>query len=220
MNIPNNDRAQENDLRPITNLSQRKLTIDEENALKHGLHHVFPTGKFDNSRFVCNMELFYAKLINLTTDYHHYERKDPKQIIKLKLTSTQLNAAGELRSIANSFRKKAELEMQSNSQHYKQIKQTLRSLANNNNIVITKPAKGRGVVKMDKIDYLQKMETTLEDTSKFERLYEDRTITNEDRVERWLKRLFQERFITLNELNMTKPKGSRPARLYGLQKNT
>ncbi|CAF1537977.1 unnamed protein product, partial [Rotaria sordida] len=29
----NNDNTKDNDLKPITNLSQRKLTIDEENAL-------------------------------------------------------------------------------------------------------------------------------------------------------------------------------------------
>ncbi|CAF2511035.1 unnamed protein product [Rotaria sp. Silwood2] len=60
LRMNNNDSAQENDLKTITNLSQRKLTIDEENPLKHRLHHVFPTSKFDNSRFVCNMEYKYA----------------------------------------------------------------------------------------------------------------------------------------------------------------
>ncbi|CAF1552488.1 unnamed protein product, partial [Rotaria sordida] len=220
--LPNNNRndnnTQENDLKTITNLSQRKLTIDEENALKHGLHHVFPTDKFDNSRFVCNMEHFYAKLINLHTDYRHYERKDSQQQIKHKLTSTQLNVAGELRSIANSFRKKAELEMTINNQQYKQIKQTLRSLANDTNIIITRPDKGRGVVIMDKGEYISKMETLLEDQTKFKRIYDDPTIPNEDRLIRLLLRLQKEGFITNEEFRMAKPIGSRPARLYGLPK--
>ncbi|CAF2860613.1 unnamed protein product [Rotaria sp. Silwood2] len=108
LTMVNNDSVQENDLKTITNPAQRKLTMDEENTLKHGLHHVFPTSKFDNSRCVCNMKYVYAKLINLRTDYRHYKRKNPKQQIKHKQTSVQLKAAGQLGSLANSFRKKAE----------------------------------------------------------------------------------------------------------------
>ncbi|CAF0963531.1 unnamed protein product [Rotaria sp. Silwood1] len=214
----NNDNIQKSDLKPITNLSLRKLAIDEENALKRGLHHVFPIGKFDNSRFVCDMEHFYAKLINLHSDYRHYEGKDLKQQIKPKLTSPQLSAAVELRSKANSFRKKAGLEMTMNNQQYKQIKQILRSLAKDTNIAITKPDKGHGIVIMDKDDYIRKMETLLEDQSKFKWIYQDPTVTNEDRVTLLLTRLLKEGFITNAEYNMAKPTGSRPARLYGLPK--
>ncbi|CAF4161290.1 unnamed protein product [Rotaria sp. Silwood2] len=114
MNSKNYGKSQ-NDVKTITNLSQRQLTTDDEHALKHGLHHVYPTGKFDNSRFVCNTKHFLSKLNNLQTDYRHYERKDPQQQIKHKLTSAQLSAAGELRSIANSFQKKAQLEMNMNN---------------------------------------------------------------------------------------------------------
>ncbi|CAF4803502.1 unnamed protein product, partial [Rotaria sp. Silwood2] len=133
LRMNNNDSAQENDLKTITNLSQRKLTIDEENPLKHRLHHVFPTNK------------------------------DPT-------------------------------------------------------IIITKPDKGHGVVIMDKRDYMHKMETLLQDQTTFKRIYDDPTISDEDRLIRLLLRLEKEGFITNEEYNMVKSIDSRPARLYGLPK--
>ena len=48
-------------LDPVTNLSSRTLTMDERNALAHGLHHVYPCDKFDQPRFVCNVEYFYSR---------------------------------------------------------------------------------------------------------------------------------------------------------------
>jgi hypothetical protein len=48
-----------------TNLASRTLTIEEHNIRSNGLHHVYTTDIFDQSRFVCNTEYFYSKLLIL-----------------------------------------------------------------------------------------------------------------------------------------------------------
>ena len=62
-------------LDPVTNLSSRILTTEEHLALANGLHHVYPSENFDHSQFVCNMEYFYARLLNVRIQYRHYEQK-------------------------------------------------------------------------------------------------------------------------------------------------
>jgi hypothetical protein len=58
-------------LDPVTNLSSRLLTMEEHHALANGLHRVYPSENFDHSQFVCNMEYFYARLLNFRTSYRH-----------------------------------------------------------------------------------------------------------------------------------------------------
>ena len=80
-----------------------------------------------------------------------------KQVVH-KLTSDQLSVATKLRSIANKFSKEGELEMQKHDALNIHVYETLKSLANDESIIITKPDKGRGVVIMNKSDYINKME--------------------------------------------------------------
>jgi len=205
-------------VKSITNLSQRPLSEEEGNVLKHGLHHVYPTGKFDASRFICNMEYFYARSINLHTDYRHYEQKDAKQQVVHQLSSIQLHAATQLRSIASSFQRKAEQEMKLNNQEFQHVDRTLKSLRLDQSIIITKPDKGRGIVIMDKSDYIRKMQSILQDEATFKCIDHDPTLLNEDRLIRLLLRLKKEGFITNDEYSLARPVGSRAARLYGLPK--
>ncbi|CAF3838576.1 unnamed protein product [Rotaria sp. Silwood1] len=95
---------------PVTNLSKYNLTDSEHDALVNGLNHVYPPEKLDHQpQFVCNMEYFYARLLNIRTVYRHYEQKPSTEAVRHQLTSVQLSAASELRETANSFRKVANL---------------------------------------------------------------------------------------------------------------
>lgn len=205
-------------LNPVTNLSNRVLTVDEHRALIQGLHHVYPNERFDQAKFVCNIEFFYARLLNFRTEYRDYERKEAKTEVVHQLSSVQLNAASRFRSTANSVQRTAQIELKELGQQHRTDNQVLRSLANDQSIVITRPDKGRGVVIMNKSEYIQKMQTILNDDTTFHIIDHDPTIANENRLIRTLLRLKKEGFITEGEYHLARPTGSRAARLYGLPK--
>ncbi|CAF5085982.1 unnamed protein product, partial [Rotaria magnacalcarata] len=94
----------------------------------------------------------------------------------------------------------------------------LRSLAKNKDIIITRPDKGRGVVVMDRSDYMQKMNAILDDRSYFSLIDDDPTLVNENRLIHLLLDLKREGFISDSEYSLARPTGSRPARIYGLPK--
>jgi hypothetical protein len=131
-------------LNPVTNLSSRLLTMEEHNALAKGLHHVCPSDNFDHSQFVCNMNYFYARLLNVRTTYRHYEQKPANMKVLHEFSSTQLQVASQLRSIANTVRRTAQVELKQVRKEHRRTFQVLRSLVNDRWIIITKPDKGRG----------------------------------------------------------------------------
>ena len=55
----------------------------------------------------------------------------------------------------------------------KNIIATLKHLSEDDSIVIIKPDKGNGIVILNKNDYLSKIETILQDSTKFKRLTDD-----------------------------------------------
>ena len=130
-------------LDPVTNLSSRELTDEERVALANGLHHVYPSENFDQAQFVCNIEYFYARLLNIATAYQHYERRSADVVIRHELTSTQLHAASQLRSMANTVRRTAQLEMKRVGKEHRHTFEILRSLAKDRSIIITRPDKRR-----------------------------------------------------------------------------
>ncbi|CAF3818816.1 unnamed protein product, partial [Rotaria sp. Silwood1] len=62
------------------------------------------------------------------------------------------------------------------------------------------------------------MELILNDSSAFEIIDEDPTLKKEEQLLRILNKMKMRNFITPQEFNRFKPKGSRPARIYGLPK--
>ena len=205
-------------LDPVTNLSSRVLTEDERAALANGLHHVYPSEQFDQAQFICNIEYFYARLLNVRTAYQHYERRSADVVVRHELTSTQLHAASELRSMANTVRRTAQLEMKRVGKDHRRTFEVLRSLANDRSIVITRPDKGRGVVILDRAEYLTKMYAILDDAQSFRRIETDTTLLSEERLTNHLRRMKKEGFISEEEYSLARPVGSMPARIYGLPK--
>jgi len=69
---------------------------------------------------------------------------------------------------------------------------------------------------MDRADYVQKMNTILDDRSAFTLINHDPTLDNENELTRFLLVLKKEGFISDQEYKLACPNGSRPARIYGL----
>ena len=66
-------------------------------------------------------------------------------------------------------------------------------------LYITRADKGRSVVILEKVDYINKMENILNQSSTFEQLDEDPTILKEDKLQKILLRLKNIGFITEDE---------------------
>ena len=91
----------------------------------------------------------------------------------------------------------------------------LKKLRNNNNILITKPDKGDGVVIVDRIYYMSSMYEIVNDTPKFLKLRSDPTTCRENKLQRFVRSLKNKDFFTKDAYDNTYPCGSKPARIYG-----
>ena len=98
----------------------------------------------------------------------------------------------------------------------------IKSLRSNSNIVITKPDKGSGVVILNKTDYVKKMNSILEDETKFLTLGPSSKMDNaskiESRIQRRLLQLHKEDLLPANLYDLIRPTGSQRPRMYGLPK--
>ena len=92
---------------------------------------------------------------------------------------------------------------------------TNRIIAKNNNVVVMKQDKGRGVVLMDKAKYVEKV-TSLLDTDNFKEQLTDKTKSVEEAVQRILLK----NKTAIGEETYTKiyPSGSNPGKFYGTAK--
>ncbi|CAF1165671.1 unnamed protein product [Adineta steineri] len=77
---------------PVTNLSNYTLSDNEHAALINSLRHVYPRRKLDGLQFVCNMEYFYARLLNIKTAYRHYEQKPSNEVVRHQFTSRMFSS--------------------------------------------------------------------------------------------------------------------------------
>ena len=96
----------------------------------------------------------------------------------------------------------------------------LQNLRNNKSIILCKPDKGRGVVIMNKSDYLSKMYNILNDTTKFKEIKNIdpflHTLRTEDKINRFIKKFNNNEFISNKKIGTVS--GSNPGILYGLPK--
>ena len=98
----------------------------------------------------------------------------------------------------------------------------LRNLGKNKDLVICRPDKGNGTVLMDKADYIRKMNTILNDRSKFSNVHQqDIYKTNlkmEDKINYQLRKLKNNNSISDSEYQDLYVSGSSPPVMYGLPK--
>ena len=91
----------------------------------------------------------------------------------------------------------------------------LRNLRKNKDIIITKLAKGNGVVILDRKLYDSTIQEIISDTSKFIKLNEDPTLKRDASLQRFLRKLKHKHFLNGNEYDKLYPSGSAPACIYG-----
>ena len=96
----------------------------------------------------------------------------------------------------------------------------LKDLQNNDDIIISRPDKGAGVVLMNKKDYIDKMNSLLSDTTKFKKMEaeKDRTVAIEKSLSKLVRQLKQKQLIDSIEFERIRPTGTTIPRLYGLPK--
>ena len=102
--------------------------------------------------------------------------------------------------------------------------QALKSLRANNDIFITKPYKGSGVVILNKKDYINKMEVILHDKEKFAKFGDveihDKTAKLERKLQKRLLELVNSKMLATEIYDRIRPMGSQRPQMYGLPKYT
>ncbi|CAF4725681.1 unnamed protein product, partial [Rotaria sp. Silwood1] len=210
----------------VKNLSSRTLSHDETECLAHGLDYGLVPKNIQDMNIVSNIENFFQRI----TDISQHHKKMMSEVSEKDivvgsdvriLDSKEMTLASNFRSITDSFRRQAyrfaQLQKRINIEQQK-YHRLLQNLKNDKSILVTRPDKGRGVVLLDKVDYLSKIHSILNDTTKFSFLSYDPTIARETKLIRLLNRLLDEGSISKDFYNLAKPFGSIPGRLYGLPK--
>ncbi len=210
----------------VRNLSARVLSNDEINCLAHGLDYALLPRRFDEMGAVGNIEQFFHRVTDI---FQHHKKlmadlKDKDKVIPNDirvLNTKEMTLASNLRSLTDTFQFQANrYRQQQHSIHAKQkpYHQLLKQLKQDKSIIVTRPDKGRGIVLMNRNDYISKMDTILNDSTKFKCRFDDPTISRERRLTNLLLKLKNQGHISKEIYYLTKPTGSRPGRLYGLPK--
>jgi hypothetical protein len=95
---------------------------------------------------------------------------------------------------------------------------TFKLLRKNTSIVICKPDKGNGVVVLDRSDYNAKLMKLISDPTKFVELHDDPTMKREKSLQEYLYYLKTKGIFDESTYQKIRPRGSKPARIYGLPK--
>lgn len=203
---------------PIKNYSKRKLTTKEHSALVNGLDYVYHNPSFNEKDFISNVETFFVALLGRCTDKYDWEEKELDENITYNLTPEQLQYAAKLRSISDRFKRNAAKECNLKTKIHKESMSLVKKLALDKSIYITRPDKGKGIVLLNRNDYINKMLEILNDPSTFNELNIDPTIKKENKLRRTLLKMKKRGFLSESEYKQAFPVGSHCARIYGLPK--
>ena len=185
----------------IFNIAEINLSSLEREVLSRGLDFGIPK-RTSREEIQTEFEVLYKQL-------KHYgpTSVEADDICRTKLAGIAEQFHGTPNNLAGfSLRK----------EHFK----TIKSLRNNPEIVITRPDKGKGVVILRRKDYIDKMTTILNDTSKFTRLgpctSHDSTARIERSLQDMLRELKKKGEISDEIYKRIRPTGSIRARMYGV----
>ena len=123
-------------------------------------------------------------------------------------------------TLVHSEQKYRETKVRDSGMLTKQHRDALKDLTSNPELVLTRPDKGAGWVLMDRSDYLDKLQTILNDTEKFlpDSVQKDRSQQDENKLIQLLKTLKSQNVISKVLFDKLSPVGAQPPRLYGLPK--
>ena len=148
--IPNNDEF-------VINLSSVTLSDEEKRVLSYGLNYAFPSRKPKLHDFLAPTERLCQ---SLKKDHTISDDRWTEFTDHLR---SYLHKTKHFNLFVN---KKQQLQ-------YDKDMDILRRLLDNKNIIICRPDKGNAVVVLNKSDYITKMETILNDKSKFHKVHDD-----------------------------------------------
>ena len=94
----------------------------------------------------------------------------------------------------------------------------IKSLRNNQNLVICKPDKGNGVVALNKKEYVGRMNVILNDQLKFKKMDSDNNLSNLKHFQSFLARLKKKKALSLEDYQKIRPTSTTIPTLYGLPK--
>ena len=174
----------------IHNFSTYNLSDDEIRVLSKTLDHYVPCSS-KGKRTQVEFERFYGEILSHTT---HLEERQ-----KLALKTSFLSM----------FRDYSKVKVNSDN------KRIIEGLYKNDKIVVLRQDKGRGVVIMNKSDYVKKCELFLEGPE-FKVLSTDPTSTFQTSVQNKLRRMKNK--FSVSEYNRLYPTSSQPGLFFGLAK--
>ena len=188
----------------VVNLSDYVFDDNEKFVLEHGLNFAIPPRKVNKEEVLAEFESLFSQLMQ-----HKAAYEDGVESIKAKLSSSAFEYSEiDPKSLRCSFDK----------DHF----QALASLRKNENLIITKPDKGSGVVVLSKSEYISKVKEVLKDETKFIKLgpveTHDRTHIIEDKFIKYINNLRKNNDIDELLCSKLRPAGSKRPRLYGLPK--
>ena len=186
----------------IFNLSSYILSQREQFLLSLGLDFGLPNFRLSVPKYFLEFEKFFSAVKNLP---FHINLESARQIIQ----SIAHKSYGKYKYPTwFPFFRKHDLDI-------------LKKLSNRKDLVICKPDKGRGVVIMNKTDYLDKMNIILRDNAKFREIGVPNATTIfklEDKINRNIKQWKDNGLITQSTYEDLYCSGSSFGILYGLPK--
>ena len=216
INITHNKKLNALDINPdfhsidpdkvIHNFSDRTLTNREKFLLSFGLEFCLPIHKPKFNNHYLQYETLAERLKTHLTFNTNFDKvtETIKQSADLNLKNSKPLP------IFNNFFNKQDLQL-------------LKNLSKNINLIITRPDKGRGVVILNKKDYIDKVTAVISDTTKFTPLDINTDIYKlsiqlEDKNNRFLSELEKKKVITSYQYKTLYASGSTPGVMYGLPK--
>ena len=176
----------------VHNFSSRPLLEEELEALAYGIDHYIPV-KADAKRVEVEFEFYYENMLEEVTKLPERE--------KMNLKTNLLNACKNYTQVKVPYK-------------YRKV---VKSLSENESICLLKQDKGRGIVVVDRKDYIEKCEEMLKN-KQFVQLREDPTEKFEGKVQRVLRDLKSKKRFTEEEYSKIYPSSSRPGRFYATAK--
>ena len=191
----------------IFNYSDYVLSEVEKSALSKGLQFCLPPGKLKYGDYLANFERLF-------------EQSDSRLLKERDLGQYNLFHS-ELKEIAlSSFYAHNKRARSLNLPREEYL--ALKKLSGNSDLVIVRPDKGSGVVVLNKTDYVRKMNSVLEDTSKFEWMQDLDGFSLVRKLEQNMRKLLlslkKRKFLSSDLYERLYPNGSSVGRLYGLPK--
>ena len=182
----------------VINLSSLKLSNTDVNILSRGLAYSVAPQQLDSVDIRTSFETFYRQLLSVLPT--HCLNRFKQRLKRLCFTYIY----GYKRKNFYNLTKDEFL--------------AFRQLCRQKDVLFCKPDKGNGVVILDKSEYINKIQTILDDKKKFRPLNKDPTDERETDLQDYLKLLLTHGVFSEEVYNKLGPVGSNPSRIYGLPK--